>query len=94
MPLTIITKHSIWDVTAALDPPLRIYAKLCLKTAISLLLGKKQKKQTKAKKKQVTTFSRHDLWEQIKYATANFWQYPWDLLLEKATPVLVKKSAE
>ena len=39
-------------------------------------------------------FWRHDLWEQIKYTTASFWQYPWDLLLEKETPVLVKKSTE
>ena len=27
-PLTIITKHSILDVTAALDPPLALYQKL------------------------------------------------------------------
>ena len=70
----------------------RIYLKLeklkCLKSAISLLLVK-MKKQNKTK--MVAMFWRHDLWEQKEHITANFRQYSGILLLEKGSPVLLKK---
>ena len=53
-PLTIITKHSILDVAAALDPPLDIETKMwcCMKSILlrknSFMLHKKQSDTKKA----------------------------------------------
>ena len=38
-PLTIITKHSILDVAAALDPPLQTAAEISTNTGIDSQLG-------------------------------------------------------
>ena len=71
----------------------RIYLKLeklkCLKSAISVLLVKMKNKTKQTK--MVAMFQRHDLWEQKDHITANFRQYSGILLLERGTPVLLKK---
>ena len=95
----VLEKIQSYSLYFRLNYVSRIFLKKLLVTIFTIIHHKSSNLcQTLSKNVNFCTFIqneknkrwRYDLWERIEHITANFGQYPVDLLLEKDTPVILK----